>query len=133
MSAEGNVRVVQSCFEAFGRGDAEAFLSTLADDVEWTIAAPAVVPYAGTRHGREGAAQFLEALAVSVEFETFEPREFIASGDHVAVVGFERGRVRATREAFDNDWVLLFTVRDGKIARFRSYEDTHALARAFGG
>lgn len=133
MSAEGNVRVVQECFAAFGRGDAEGFLSTLADDVEWTIAAPPVVPYAGTRRGREGAAQFLEALTLAVEFEAFEPREFIASGDKVAVVGFERGRVRSTREAFDNDWVLLFTVREGKIARFRSYEDTHALARAFGG
>ncbi len=133
MSAEDNVRVVESCFAAFGRGDAEAFLSTLSDDVEWTIAGPPSIPYAGTRHGHEGAAQFLASIAGAVEFERFEPREFIASADKVAVVGFERGRARPSGESFDNDWVLLFTVRDGKIARFRSYEDTHALARAFGG
>ena len=131
MSTEDNVGVVQRCFEAFGRGDVAAFLATLSDDVVWTIAGPALVPYAGERRGHEGAAQFLEAIAIAVEFETFEPRKFIANGDHVAVVGFERGRVRATGQTFDNDWVLLFTLRDGKIKDFRSYEDTYAVARAF--
>ena len=133
MSEADNVSVVQRAFEAFGRGDAPAFLSLLSEDVEWTIAGPPSVPYAGERRGREGVAEFLKAIGGAVEMERFEPQEFIAQGDKVAVVGFERARLRSTGKAFDNPWVLLFTLRDGKITRFRSYEDTHAMAQAFAG
>lgn len=131
MSEADNVRVVQKAFEAFGAGDGETFLGLLSEDVEWTIAGPDAVPYAGERRGREGVAEFLQAIGGAVEMERFEPQEFIAQGDKVAVVGFERARVRSNGRAFDNPWVLLFTVRDGKVARFRSYEDTHAMAQAF--
>jgi ketosteroid isomerase-like protein len=31
----------------------------------------------------------------------------------------------------DNPWVLVVTTRDGKIARFRAYEDTAASRDAF--
>ena len=133
MSEADNVSVVQRVFEAFGSGDASAFLGLLSEDVEWTIAGPPSVPYAGERRGHAGVTEFLQAIGGAVEMERFEPQEFIAQGDKVAVVGFERARVRATGRAFDNPWVLLFTLRDGKITRFRSYEDTHAMAQAFAG
>ena len=134
MSEAENLKTVERTFEAFGRGDAEGFLGCLSEDVEWTIAGPPeIVPYAGTRRGHEGAAQFLQQIGVSVEFEQFEPRQFLAQGDTVAVIGSERGRVRSTGKSFDNPWVLVFTLAGGKITRFQSYEDTHAVAAAFSG
>jgi len=131
MSEADNVNVVQRAFEAFGSGDVPTFLSHLSEDVEWTIAGPPAVPYAGERRGHAGVAEFLQAINGAVEMERFEPQEFIAQGDKVAVVGFERARLRSTGRTFDNPWVLLFTLRDGKVTRFRSYEDTHATAQAF--
>lgn len=133
MSEQENMQTVQRTFEAFGRGDVPAFIETLSEDVEWTIAGASNVPYAGTRHGHEGAVEFLQVLGGSVEFEAFEPREFVAQGDKVAVIGFERGRVRATNKTFDNPWVLVFTLAAGKIKKFQSYEDTHAVSEAFAG
>lgn len=133
MSEAENVRVVQQAFEAFGRADVPAFLGLLTEDVEWTIAGPEVVPYAGERRGHAGVTQFLQQIGGAVEMERFEPQEFIAQGDKVAVLGFERARLRSSGRTFDNPWVLVFTLRDGKVARFRSYEDTHAVAQAFGG
>lgn len=133
MSEQENVRTVEAVFEAFGRGDVAAFLELLSEDIVWTIPMPPSVPYAGERRGREGVTKFLEALGGAVEFERFEPREFIAQGERVAVVGFERGRVRSSGRTFDNDWTLLFTVRGGKVTEFRGYEDTYAVARAFEG
>jgi hypothetical protein len=59
-----------------------------------------------------------------------EPREFVAQGDRVLVVGFARGKVRATDKPFEDDWVFAITVRDGKLTRVREYVDTQALARA---
>ena len=35
MSANDNVKVIQSVYEAFGRGDVAAILEVLTDDVDW--------------------------------------------------------------------------------------------------
>jgi hypothetical protein len=63
--------------------------------------------------------------------ETFtEPREFVAQGDRVLVVGFARGRIIATNRTFEDDWVFAITVRNGKLTNIREYIDTQALVRA---
>jgi ketosteroid isomerase-like protein len=54
MSERTNAVVVQQGYEAFGRGDIPALLDLLTDDVEWVYQGPSVIPFAGTRHGREG-------------------------------------------------------------------------------
>jgi hypothetical protein len=36
--AEENTRLVQSAYEAFGRGDMAAFAEVMADDIEWGVA-----------------------------------------------------------------------------------------------
>ena len=46
------------------------------------------------------------------------------------VLGHERQRVKATGLTVENDFAMVFTIRDGKIARFRNYEDTAAVAAA---
>ena len=65
-----------------------------------------------------------------VEFSFSEPREFVAQGDRVLVVGFTRGRVKATHRTFEDYWVFALTVRNGKVTNIREYIDTQALARA---
>jgi ketosteroid isomerase-like protein len=132
MSEEQNRRIVEGLFEAFGRGDVPSLLGLLSEDIDWRIQGPASVPYFGQHNGHEGVSDFLTKLGTSVEMERFEPREFITDGDKVVVLGGERGRVRATGRLFDNDWAMVFTLREGKITSFRSYEDTGAVAGAFG-
>ena len=132
MSERENTETVQRLFEAFGRGDVATLMSLLSEDVVWFMpGSPEVVPYAGERRGHAGASQFFQLLGGAVDFEAFEPREFVAQNDKVVALGFERGRVRATGKSFDNPWALVFTVRDGLITEFRGYEDTEAVAAAF--
>jgi len=126
-----NVRIVEGIFESFGRGDVPSVLAALSEDVEWFIPGPAEIPYAGLRRGRDEVRQFFSALGGAVDFERFEPREFIVQDDVVAVVGFERGRVRATGKVFDNPWTMIFKLRGGRVTYFRGYEDTAAVAAAF--
>ena len=59
-----------------------------------------------------------------------EPLEFVAQGDRVLVVGFARGKIKATNKTFEDDWVFAITVRDGRLTNIREYVDTQALARA---
>ncbi len=131
MSERTNTEVVQQGYEAFGRGDIPALLDLLTDDVEWTLQGPSVIPFAGTRHGREGVAEFFSLLDETLEFEQFEPREFVAQGDTVVVVGIERSLSKATGHTIEHEWAHVNTLRDGKIAKFRAFEDTGAYVEAF--
>lgn len=128
MSTEQNIQTVKAFFAAIGRGDREALLALVAEDIEWIIPGKDW-PLAGTRHGHAGLADLFETASRSIETST-EPREFVAQGDRVLVLGFARGRIKATNKTFEDDWVFAITVRDGKLAHIREYVDTQALARA---
>jgi ketosteroid isomerase-like protein len=62
---------------------------------------------------------------------TFEPHTFLAEGDKVVVLGFERVRSRRTGRSYENHWVHAFTLAHGKIVKFREYCDTATVAAAF--
>jgi ketosteroid isomerase-like protein len=128
MSIEKNIQTVKDFFAAIGRGDREALLALVAEDIEWIIPGEDW-PLAGTRHGHAGLADLLETASKSMETST-EPREFVAQGDRVLVVGFARGKIKATNKTFEDDWVFAITVRDGRLTNIREYVDTQALARA---
>ena len=128
MSIEKNIQTVKDFFAAIGRGDREALLALVAEDIEWIIPGEDW-PLAGTRHGHAGLADLLETASKSIETST-EPREFVAQGDRVLVVGFARGKIKATNKTFEDDWIFAITVRDGRLTNIREYIDTQALARA---
>jgi uncharacterized protein len=46
------------------------------------------------------------------------------------VVGFAKGKGKATNKPFEDHWIFAITVRDGKLTSIREYVDTQALARA---
>jgi ketosteroid isomerase-like protein len=50
--------------------------------------------------------------------------------DRVLVVGFAKGKVKATNKTFEDHWVFAMTVRNRKVTNIREYVDTQALARA---
>ena len=131
MSERDNSQIVQGMFASFGQGNLQGVLDVLADDVDWMMQGPAQIPYTGPRRGRDQVLQFCMTIGQSVEFEQFEAREFIAQGDTVVVLGHVKARARKTGRPFDHDWAMVFTLRDGKVVRYRNYEDTYALAEAF--
>ena len=128
MSTQENVQIVKDFFAAIGRGDREALLALVTEDIEWIIPGEDW-PLAGTRHGHDGLADLLETASKSIETST-EPREFVAQGDRVLVIGFAEGKVKATNKTFEDDWIFAITVREGRLTSIREYVDTQALARA---
>lgn len=128
MSIEKNIQTVKDFFAAIGSGDREALLAQAAEDIEWIIPGEDW-PLAGTRHGHAGLADLFETASKSIETST-EPREFVAQGDRVLVVGFAKEKVKATTRTFEDDWIFAITVRDGRLTNVREYVDTQALARA---
>lgn len=128
MSTDENVQTVKDFFAEIGRGDRKGLLTLAAEDIEWIIPGEDW-PLAGTRHGHTGLADLLETASKSME-TSIEPREFIAQGDRVLVVGFARGMIKATNKTFEDNWVFAITVRDRRLTSIREYIDTQALARA---
>jgi ketosteroid isomerase-like protein len=133
MSAEQNTAIVKDAYAAFARRDIPALLNLVSDDVDWqaVVGASAAVPTSGRRVGRQAVAKFFEDLAGGLQFRQFEPREFIAERDKVVVLGFYEATSLATGRGMSSDWVMVFTVRGGKIAQFREFADVAALNAAF--
>lgn len=131
MAEHDNVRIVREGYEAFGRGDIAGLLDRVTDDVEWISAGSSEIPYAGRFRGRDRVREFFTTLAANVDFQTFEPREFIAQGDTVVVLGHEVARAKSTTRQMSGEWAMVFRMRDGKIARFQEYSDTENAAAAF--
>ena len=128
MSTDKNIQTVKDFFAAIGRGDREALLALVAEDIEWIIPGEDW-PLAGTHRGHAGLTDLLETASKAIETST-EPREFVAQGDRVFVAGFARGKIKATNKTFEDDWIFAITVRNGRLTNIREYVDTQALARA---
>lgn len=128
MSIEKNIQTVKDFFAAISRGDRQALLTLVAEDISWIIPGEDW-PLAGTHRGHAGLADLLETASKSMETSK-EPREFVAQGDRVLAVGFASGKVKATNKTFEDEWIFAITVRDGRLTDIREYIDTQALARA---
>jgi uncharacterized protein len=129
MSIEKNIQTVKAFFGAIGRGDREALLALVTEDIEWIIPGKDW-PLAGTHRGHAELAAVLQKASEEVEMTYPKPPEFVAQGDRVLVVGVATGKIKATNKPFKDEWVFDITVRDGKLTHVREYIDTQALARA---
>ena len=65
------------------------------------------------------------------ELQRFEPQEVIAQGDKVIVFVNWRSLVRATGRTIELDLVHVWTLRNGKLAKFREYYDTYTAVEAY--
>ncbi|MFO1424759.1 MAG: nuclear transport factor 2 family protein [Candidatus Competibacteraceae bacterium] len=131
MNESAHIEMVQRLYADFVRGDIPSILAVLDPAVEWINGGSTIIAYAGTRHGLAQVQEFFAALDASVEVRTFEPREYIAQGDYVVAMGRWTGRAKATGREYASDWAMAWTIKDGRVTAFRSYEDTEAMAAAF--
>lgn len=128
-----NIATVRVVYDAFGRQDMAAILGVLDDGVSWgidSIAAGEVAPY-GVRQGKAGVAQFFAAWGETTEFHRFDVSDFQAIGDSVHCMLHYEFTVKATGKRIANESPQHWTVADGKIVRWRGYEDSAKTRDAF--
>ena len=73
LGARANAEVVRETYEAVGRGDIPALLNLLTDDVQWTFQGPPTIPFAGTRRGHEGVAEFFSLVGKNSSLKCSSP------------------------------------------------------------
>jgi ketosteroid isomerase-like protein len=131
MSDQDNTAVVRKAYENFKTGNIEALLGQMSEDVDWHLPDIEGVPFAGARRGTGQVGEFFSTLADVQDTLAFEPREFVAQGDKVVVLGDYSWRVKKNGREYGSDFAHVFTVRDGKIVAFHEYMDTAAAADAY--
>jgi ketosteroid isomerase-like protein len=111
MSQE-NVEIVRAAYDAFNRGDVEASLAFLDEDVEWFDSPE--VPGGGVHRGPEGVRRGFADWLGAWESYTAETEELIDARDQVLAAVTLRGRGK--QSGVETSWDLwhLWTLRDSK-------------------
>jgi hypothetical protein len=130
---QDNIEKVQAIYAAFGSGDLAAFLSHLAEDVDWEHDWSGVhLPFLVPRRGRSEVVQFFDSLAV-LEITQFEIVNLLAGGNQVAAVIRFGARVKPTGADHRDLEMHLWTFgEDGLVTRLRHFADTWSYAIALG-
>src|ERR1051325_8277060 len=132
--SNANIAHVQSMYAAFGRGDIAALLGGMTADIDWqTIGRQKDFPTLGARKGAAQVQEFFRLVAEHEDFSDFSPREFYAADDKVFVLGSYSLKLRKTGTPISSEWVHVFTLKDGKVSRFREHTDTAQFAEGFAG
>ncbi|NOT49240.1 MAG: nuclear transport factor 2 family protein [Acidobacteria bacterium] len=131
MIEDENTETIRDCYEKYQQGDISGLLEQLADDIDLTVPEVENLPYGGIWHGKAAVEKFFALLESSEELTDFEPREFIAKGDRVVVLGRSTATVRATGRHYSTEWVHVHTMKNNMITSFVEFFDTAAALRAF--
>ncbi len=132
MGAERNIETIKAMYDAFGRGDVEAILELVTDDVDWsTDAAIASAPWYGPKHGKAGVRSFFEGIGQTGPVTEFQALSF-ATNDDGDVMVFIRYAFTVTATGKDVAMNLhhYWKFRDGKVCFVRSSEDTALVTAA---
>ncbi|PJN30970.1 hypothetical protein CG747_45440 [Streptomyces sp. CB02959] len=109
----------------------EALGELIAEEIDWDIYGAEVVPWVGPRRTRAEAVEFFATLSDHLESEEFTVNRIVVDGADAVVIGHMRQIVKATGKVFDSPFAFHLKVEGGKIARYITFEDSLALARAF--
>src|SRR5437016_5140082 len=120
MSQE-NVEIVRAAAEAYNRGDLDAFFDYLTDDIDHR-AVEGALDDRGPMHGKDAVRAYLQDWLDTFDELTAEIAELIEAGENqvVAVLRMS-GRAKLSGVETSLTYAVLYTVRDGKIARGREY------------
>ena len=95
--SNANIDTVKSAYAAFGRGDIDGVIATLANDVDWeSYGNPMHFPTLGPHRGHAEVRNFFAKVGGTLEFSEFQPQEFFADGDTVIALGHFTAKVKTT-------------------------------------
>jgi ketosteroid isomerase-like protein len=122
-------QVAEEAIAAWNRGDDPIEVGLVADDVEYVNPPDAVEP--GTQRGADGWRQAMRRVNESFDVMGIDLDRVVELDDRCLTLINFRIRGRTSRVEGASEQGMIFTVRDGKIARFEwysSHEDTLAAA-----
>jgi ketosteroid isomerase-like protein len=88
---ENNIKTVERIYQFFYRKGLQSVLNLLADDVEFFVhESEDIIPSAGPRKGRQGAAEYFKEAFAAVETLELKMNEMFGAGCKFFVFPFEK-------------------------------------------
>jgi ketosteroid isomerase-like protein len=131
MSAEENKKIVQKFYAASNGGDMATCMNLIADDIKWTNIGSTSL--SGTFQGKaELEEKLLGPLFGRLQQGIFSTvHRLIAENDFV--VAQTSGKAQSIDgQPYNNTYIWLIRIRDGKFAEVTEYMDTELGSRVFG-
>jgi ketosteroid isomerase-like protein len=129
MSRE-NVEVVHRLVGAWNGGNLEAILAAFEPECE--VVFPHDVPEPGPFHGHAELRQWAEGFLAAWDFHHSEVVEVVDAGDTVVAVLHLVGRGIGSGVEMDETDAHVFTIREGKIARWQNFNERGDALEAAG-
>ena len=135
MSRE-NVEIVRELLDAFARRDHEMAFGYYDPEIEWdaTEAADAIPDLAGVYRGHDGVRTYWRRWLSAWSDLSFEVEDIRDAGADVVVLirdQHQTGRLSGIDTDFP-PYALVFTIRDGKVVRWKNYMDQATALEAVG-
>jgi ketosteroid isomerase-like protein len=120
MSQE-NIDIVRDAVAAYNRGDLDALLDEYwADDIDYR-AVEGALDDQGPIHGKAAMRAYWQDWFDTFDDLTVEPLDLIDAGEDVVAVLRFGGRAKLSGVESDLTFAVVYTFRDGKVARGREY------------
>jgi ketosteroid isomerase-like protein len=113
------LRSVQAQIEAIERGDFEGALAQAAHDVTLDIFAPPEFPWVRHARGIDELRHALQHNFASIQEQRPEVTNVHAEAEAVVLFGHETGRIAASGETYEMEFVERFTFRDDRLVSIR--------------
>ena len=131
MGAAENKQLIRDMFAELSKGNAQAFLGNMADNVRFTIIG--TTKFSGTFNGKQEIVnKVLTPLTSQLEGGlTITVDNLIAEGDDVVMQGRGKSTTKAGK-SYNNTYCQVFRIANGKVQEITEYLDTELVTAAFG-
>jgi ketosteroid isomerase-like protein len=119
MSQE-NVETLRRAYEAYNRGGLDGLAEFWHPDINWR-AAEGALDDVGLMEGRDALRDYYRQWEETFEKLRMEVEELIDAADQVVALVRGIGQMKDSDAEIDIRYAIVFTTRDGKIARGREY------------
>ena len=126
-SLSPNAQLISDIFDEIAKGNGTPFWEVCHDDVVWRTIGEG--SWSGEFSGKQTVVDeiFRPLNRVLVERATIPTR--LIDGDDVIVVQARGRNLTRDGQRYDNDYVFVIHLEDGKIVRYEEYCDTELIAR----
>jgi ketosteroid isomerase-like protein len=120
---------VELMFERFRAKDLDGIIALFSEDAVSIYHGTQLLP-AAKFSGKEGAKMFFEFNFQQFEIVYFRDLQYIEEGNAVVVLGEEHFVSKEEKKDFKQNWVQVYTVKNGKITRMEEFATS---ATTYGG
>jgi ketosteroid isomerase-like protein len=122
------VETVRHGFDAWNRGDIDAFLACFVPDATWHTSE--LPPDESVYRGHAGIERVWSVAREDLEEPTVIASELRAVGDKVFAAVTLKGRGKRSRAGYEQPFWYVMTCRDGLVVRLESYLDGEQAVEA---